>query len=97
MFLAQRRKVAKKTLRNAVALCAFAPLREKSSRIHILFGLLRRLKTNFWGKALRDDGEGSNLNPTAAGFCHDKVERKCCFTARQMGKDLRCHHFVTNS
>src|SRR5688572_11711794 len=27
--LAQRRKGAKKTLRNAVALCAFAPLREK--------------------------------------------------------------------
>jgi hypothetical protein len=27
---AQRRKGAKKTLRNAVALCAFAPLRERS-------------------------------------------------------------------
>ena len=27
---AQRRKGAKKDLRNAVALCAFAPLREKS-------------------------------------------------------------------
>src|SRR4051794_5804767 len=29
MFLPQRRKGAKKTLRNAAALCAFAPLREK--------------------------------------------------------------------
>ena len=31
IFLTQRRKGAKKTPRNAVALCAFAPLREKSS------------------------------------------------------------------
>src|SRR5215208_1175979 len=31
MFLAQRRKAAKKTARNAIALCVFAPLREKSS------------------------------------------------------------------
>jgi len=31
IFLTQRRKGAKKTLRNAVALCAFAPLRESSS------------------------------------------------------------------
>jgi len=31
IFLAQRRKGAKKTFRNAVALCAFAPLRESSS------------------------------------------------------------------
>ena len=30
-FLAQRRKGAKKTLRNAVALCGFAALRESSS------------------------------------------------------------------
>jgi hypothetical protein len=31
IFLTQRRKGATKTPRNAVALCAFAPLREKSS------------------------------------------------------------------
>src|SRR5215213_1722076 len=31
MFFTQRRKGAKKTFRNAAALCAFAPLREKSS------------------------------------------------------------------
>src|SRR3569832_2373481 len=31
MFFPQRRKDAKKTFRNAAALCAFAPLREKSS------------------------------------------------------------------
>src|SRR3569832_839153 len=31
MFFPQRRKGAKKTFRNAAALCAFAPLREKSS------------------------------------------------------------------
>jgi predicted phage tail protein len=40
-LLAQRRKGAKKTakkiLRNAVALCAFAPLRESSSRKDVLF------------------------------------------------------------
>ena len=30
MFFPQRRKGAKKTFRNAAALCAFAPLREKS-------------------------------------------------------------------
>jgi len=31
LLLTQSRKGAKKTLRNAEALCAFAPLREKSS------------------------------------------------------------------
>src|SRR5436190_20988037 len=38
-ILVQRRKGAKKAFRNAVALCAFAPLRERSSR-HSLAGLL---------------------------------------------------------
>jgi len=32
IFLAQRRKDAKKTSENAAALCAFAPLREKYPR-----------------------------------------------------------------
>jgi hypothetical protein len=31
LILPQRRKGAKKTFRNAAALCVFAPLREKSS------------------------------------------------------------------
>jgi hypothetical protein len=39
IFLTQRRNGAKKTLGNAVALCAFAPLREKS--IQVLFGQSR--------------------------------------------------------
>ena len=42
MFLAQRRKGAKKTLRNAVALCVFAPLRENSSS-HIAFFVRSRI------------------------------------------------------
>jgi hypothetical protein len=37
MFLAQRRNGATKTLRNAVALCVVAPLREKSSSHKALF------------------------------------------------------------
>jgi len=39
IFLAQRRKGAKKNPRSAVALCAFAPLRETLSPIEILGGL----------------------------------------------------------
>src|SRR5215207_9531196 len=35
-ILPQRRKGAKKPFRNAVALCAFAPLRERSSQAHSL-------------------------------------------------------------
>jgi len=37
IFLAQRRKDAKKTSENAAALCAFAPLREKYPRQKTLF------------------------------------------------------------
>jgi hypothetical protein len=37
MFFTQRRKVAKKTLRNAAALGVFAPLREKTSSHKTLF------------------------------------------------------------
>jgi len=37
MFLAQRRNGATKTLRNAVARCVVAPLREKSSSHKALF------------------------------------------------------------
>jgi hypothetical protein len=33
VFLAQRRKGAKKAFRNAAALCVFAPLREKYSEV----------------------------------------------------------------
>jgi hypothetical protein len=36
-ILAQRRKGAKKSLRNAVALCAFAPLRERFFWVELLF------------------------------------------------------------
>jgi hypothetical protein len=36
-ILAQRRKDAKKRLRNAVALCAFAPLRERFFSVELLF------------------------------------------------------------
>jgi hypothetical protein len=36
-ILAQRRKGAKKSLRNAVALCAFAPLRERFVSVELLF------------------------------------------------------------
>ena len=34
MFFTQRRKGAKKIVRNAAALCIFAPLREKSRLAH---------------------------------------------------------------
>jgi len=37
IFLAQRRKDAKKTSENAAALCVFAPLREKYPRQKTLF------------------------------------------------------------
>jgi len=39
MFLTQRRKGAKETLRNAAALCAFASLREKSAFLCVVFFL----------------------------------------------------------
>ena len=75
LFLTQRRKGAKKTLRNAAALCAFAPLREKSSSS----GTFRASHAKHAGNLELDDSStNSNGNRLSAiigaEFLHNMFE-----------------------